>query len=204
MQEIDNTNAITASENKKLVYNNTVYNYVKKEGTSITLQKSESDTTGAVTATLVGSTGGDDSAQVYKIGNTSYELRGGVFVARSSTLAKEGTLDIVNGSSASFDTITQYVAGSRIVTQSGATYTRVYQHSNGKRFDASRNIYHDGTNYYEATGATLTKINESDLSYFAGYSSLDNSEGSAIFAGLNLANPTDTNNITFFTKEVIK
>lgn len=205
LQEIDNTNTIDASGNKKLVYNNTVYNYVKHEGTTITLQKSESDTTGAVTATLVGSTGGDNSAQVYKIGNTSYELRGGVFVARSSTLAKDGTLDIVNGSSASFDTITQYVAGSRIVTQSGDTYTRVYQDSNGKRFDASRNIYQKGTNYYEASGATLTQINVTDLSYFAGYSSLDNSEGSAIFAGLNLAdklNDTATTNITFFTKEV--
>lgn len=208
LQEIDNTNEITASGNKKLVYNNTVYNYVKQVGTTITLQKSESDTTGAVTATLVGSTGGDASAQVYKIGNTSYELRGGVFVARSSSLAKDGTLDIVNGSSgssAAFDTITEYVAGSKIVTQSGATYTRVYQHSNGKRFDASRNIYQNGDNYYEASGATLTQINVTDLSYFAGYSSLDNSEGSAIFAGLNLAdklNSNDENNITFFTKEV--
>lgn len=205
LQEIDNTNTISASGNKKLVYNNTVYNYVKQEGTTITLQKSQTDTSGAVTATLVGSTGGDDSAQVYKIGNTSYELRGGVFVARSSTLAKDGTLDLVSGTGASFDTITEYVAGSKIVTQSGATYTRVYQHSNGKRFDASRNIYQNGNNYYEASGATLTQIDVTDLSYFAGYSSLDNSEGSAIFAGLNLAdklNPNDPTNITFFTKEV--
>lgn len=205
LQEIDNTNTISTSGNKKLVYNNTVYNYVKQEGTTITLQKSQTDTSGAVTATLVGSTGGDNSAQVYKIGNTSYELRGGVFVARSSTLAKDGTLDLVSGTGASFDTITEYVAGSKIVTQSGATYTRVYQHSNGKRFDASRNIYQNGNNYYEASGATLTQIDVTDLSYFAGYSSLDNSEGSAIFAGLNLAdklNLSDPNNITFFTKEV--